>query len=111
MIDLQSGGFRDIDPELRADRYETLTAGEEAAYPRTYDLFIVDEAYNVAPSGRGQYATESMRTLATAPSFLHFEGDGSGSSFLDVPQPPPPGLSIRRIVPVGTWTLHFPGNS
>jgi superfamily II DNA or RNA helicase len=44
---------------LRSFR-ETLPAGEEAAYPRRYDLLIVDEAHNVAPSGRGQYATESM---------------------------------------------------
>lgn len=48
---------------LRSFR-ETLTAGEEAAYPRPYDLLIVDEAHNVAPSGRGRYPTESMRTLA-----------------------------------------------
>jgi superfamily II DNA or RNA helicase len=57
---------------LRSFR-ETLPAGEEATYPRPYDLLIVDEAHNVAPSGRGQYATESMRTLAIRTLTLHFE--------------------------------------
>ena len=57
---------------LRSFR-ETLPAGEEAAYPRRYDLLIVDEAHNVAPSGRGQYATESMRTLAIRTLTPHFE--------------------------------------
>src|ERR1035441_8754215 len=57
---------------LRSFR-ETLPAGEEAAYPRPYDLLIVDEAHNVAPSGRGQYATESMRTLAIRALTPHFE--------------------------------------
>src|SRR5437588_2700656 len=57
---------------LRSFR-ETLPAGEEAAYPRRYDLLIVDEAHNVAPSGRGQYATESMRTLAIRALTPHFE--------------------------------------
>jgi SNF2 family DNA or RNA helicase len=57
---------------LRSFR-ETLPAGEEAAYPRPYDLLIVDEAHNVAPPGRGQYATESMRTLAIRSLTPHFE--------------------------------------
>jgi hypothetical protein len=57
---------------LRSFR-ETLPAGEKAAYPRPYDLLIVDEAHNVAPSGRGQYATESMRTLAIRSLTPHFE--------------------------------------
>jgi hypothetical protein len=52
---------------------ETLPAGEEAAYPRPYDLLIVDEAHNVAPAGRGQYATESIRTLAIRALTPHFE--------------------------------------
>jgi len=58
---------------LRSFR-ETLRSGGETAYPRPYDLLIVDEAHNVAPSGRGQYATESMRTLAIrvlTPNFEH----------------------------------------
>src|SRR3979409_1295485 len=51
---------------------ETLQS--DTAYPRPYDLLIVDEAHNVAPSGRGKYATESMRTLAIrslTPSYEH----------------------------------------
>src|ERR1700756_4378008 len=53
---------------------ETLPAGDQPTYPRAYDLLIVDEAHNVAPSGRGKYATDSMRTLAIrtlAPYFEH----------------------------------------
>jgi len=56
---------------LRSFR-ETLPAGEEA-YPRPYDLLIVDEAHNVAPSGRGKYATDSLRTLAIRALTPHFE--------------------------------------
>jgi superfamily II DNA or RNA helicase len=53
---------------------ETLPAGEQHTYPRPYDLLIVDEAHNVAPSGRGKYATDSQRTAAIrtlAPFFEH----------------------------------------
>jgi superfamily II DNA or RNA helicase len=53
---------------------ETLPAGDQPPYPRPYDLLIVDEAHNVAPSGRGKYATDSMRTSAIrtlAPFFEH----------------------------------------
>jgi SNF2 family DNA or RNA helicase len=52
---------------------ETLPAGDQPAYPRAYDLLIVDEAHNVAPSGRGKYATDSMRTLAVRLLAPHFE--------------------------------------
>ncbi|MBN1219623.1 MAG: DISARM system SNF2-like helicase DrmD [Anaerolineae bacterium] len=51
---------------------ETLPA--EATYPRRFDLLIIDEAHNVAPSGRGQYAIDSLRTAAIrtlAPYFEH----------------------------------------
>ena len=53
---------------------ETLPAGDAPAYPRTYDLLIVDEAHNVAPSGRGKYSIDSQRTAAIrtlAPYFEH----------------------------------------
>jgi SNF2 family DNA or RNA helicase len=53
---------------------ETLPAGDEAAYPRPYDLMIVDECHNVAPSGRGKYAIDSQRTQAIrglTPFFEH----------------------------------------
>lgn len=53
---------------------ETLPADDQPRYPRPYDLLIVDEAHNVAPSGRGKYATDSQRTAAIralAPYFEH----------------------------------------
>jgi superfamily II DNA or RNA helicase len=53
---------------------ETLPAGDQPAFPRPYDLLIVDEAHNVAPAGRGKYATDSQRTAAVralAPYFEH----------------------------------------
>jgi superfamily II DNA or RNA helicase len=57
---------------LRAFK-ETLPSGDEPTYPRAYDLLIVDEAHNVAPSGRGKYATDSMRTSAIRTISSHFE--------------------------------------
>jgi len=57
---------------LRSFR-ETLPAGDQPTYPRAYDLMIVDEAHNVAPSGRGKYATDSMRTEAIRALTPHFE--------------------------------------
>src|SRR2546426_1044660 len=53
---------------------ETLPPGDQPAFPRAYDLLVVDEAHNVAPSGRGKYATDSQRTVAIrtlAPYFEH----------------------------------------
>ena len=47
--------------------------GDEPRYPRRYDLLIVDEAHNVAPSGRGRYATDSLRTEALREIVPHFE--------------------------------------
>ncbi|MFL5796561.1 MAG: DISARM system SNF2-like helicase DrmD [Actinomycetota bacterium] len=43
------------------------------AYPRKFDLLIVDEAHGVAPSGRGKYATDSQRTRAVRAIGQHFE--------------------------------------
>jgi superfamily II DNA or RNA helicase len=43
-------------------------------YPRPFDILVLDEAHNVAPSGRGQYAMDSQRTQAIrdiVPSFEH----------------------------------------
>ena len=37
---------------------ETLPAQGEPIYPRKYDLLIVDEAHNCAPSGAGKFATD-----------------------------------------------------
>jgi superfamily II DNA or RNA helicase len=52
---------------------ETLPAEGEPTYPRRYDLLIVDEAHNISPSGRGRYATDSLRTLAIRTLTPHFE--------------------------------------
>lgn len=52
---------------------ETLPASGEITYPRTYDLLIVDEAHNVAPSGVGRYAKDSLRTEAIRTLAPHFE--------------------------------------
>lgn len=52
---------------------ETLPAPGESIYPRKYDLLIVDEAHNAAPSGSGTYATDSLRTEALRELAPHFE--------------------------------------
>lgn len=52
---------------------ETLPSEGESIYPRRYDVLIVDEAHNCAPSGRGRYATDSMRTEAVRLLSSHFE--------------------------------------
>jgi SNF2 family DNA or RNA helicase len=52
---------------------ETLPAPGEPIYPRKYDLLIVDEAHNCAPSGVGRYASDSMRTQALRDLAPHFE--------------------------------------
>ena len=52
---------------------EELPAEGEPVYPRRFDLLIIDEAHNVAPSGRGKYATDSLRTQATRTLVPHFE--------------------------------------
>ncbi len=52
---------------------ETLPAPGESIYPRKYDLLIVDEAHNCAPSGVGQYSSDSMRTNALRELAPHFE--------------------------------------
>ena len=52
---------------------ETLPAQGESIYPRKYDLLIADEVHNCAPSGRGNYATDSLRTQALRELAPHFE--------------------------------------
>ncbi|MCK6478838.1 MAG: DISARM system SNF2-like helicase DrmD [Planctomycetes bacterium] len=52
---------------------EALPAQGEAAYPRRFDLLVLDEAHNVAPSGRGHYAMDSQRTQAIRALAPHFE--------------------------------------
>lgn len=69
---ITSVDFLKRERQLRTFR-ETLPAGGQPTYPRAYDLLIVDEAHNVAPSGRGKYATDSMRTQAIRSLAAHFE--------------------------------------
>ncbi|CAI8970308.1 Helicase [Pseudomonas jessenii] len=69
---ITSVDFLKRERQLRSFR-ETLPAGDQPAFPRAYDLMIVDEAHNVAPSGRGKYATDSMRTMAIRSLAPHFE--------------------------------------
>ena len=52
---------------------ETLPAPGESIHPRRYDILVLDEAQNVAPSGRGVYATDSQRTMAMREIVPHFE--------------------------------------
>ena len=52
---------------------EGLPGANEPAWPRRFDLLIVDEAHNVAPKGRGSYATDSARTTAVRSLAPHFE--------------------------------------
>ena len=52
---------------------ETLPADDAPRYPRRFDLLVIDEVHNVAPSGRGQYAVDSLRTLAIRQIAPHFE--------------------------------------
>jgi superfamily II DNA/RNA helicase len=52
---------------------EALPSGDEPAYPRRFDVLVLDEAHNVAPAGRGHYATDSLRTEAVRLLGPHFE--------------------------------------
>ncbi len=69
---ITSVDFLKRDRPLRLFR-EELPAEGEVAYPRRFDLLIVDEAHNVAPSGRGRYAIDSLRTEAIRTLAPHFE--------------------------------------
>jgi superfamily II DNA or RNA helicase len=60
------------DRPLRLFR-EVLPGEGEPIYPRRFDLLIVDEAHNVAPSGSGKYAVDSLRTAAIRLLVPHFE--------------------------------------
>lgn len=52
---------------------DALPAPGQPNFPRTFDLLIVDEAHNVAPSGSGKYATDSERTHTIRTLVPHFE--------------------------------------
>ncbi len=69
---ISSIDFIKRDRPLRLFR-EILPAEGESLYPRRFDLMIVDEAHNVAPSGSGKYAIDSQRTAAIRLLEPHFE--------------------------------------
>lgn len=52
---------------------ELLRGPDEPAFPRKFDLLIVDEAHNCAPSGVGRYATDSLRTKTLRLLVPHYE--------------------------------------
>ena len=52
---------------------EVLPPPGTPAFPRRFNLLIVDEAHNVAPSGQGRDAAESERTHAIRTLAPHFE--------------------------------------
>ena len=52
---------------------EALPGPGERRYPRRFDILVVDEAHNVAPSGRGRYFADSLRTQALRLLAPHFE--------------------------------------
>lgn len=64
--------FLKRDRPLRLFR-DVLPAPGEAAFPRRFDVLIVDEAHNIAPSGRGSIQVDSMRTGAIRTLSPHFE--------------------------------------
>ena len=45
----------------------------EVSYPRAFDMLVIDEVHNVAPSATGKYATDSLRTQAIRDIAPHFE--------------------------------------
>jgi superfamily II DNA/RNA helicase len=45
----------------------------QPTYPRPFDILVVDEAANIAPSGSGRYALDSLRTQAVRSLVPHFE--------------------------------------
>jgi ERCC4-related helicase len=49
------------------------TVPGDVTYPRRYDILVVDEAHNVAPSGVGHFAIDSQRTQAIRTISPHFE--------------------------------------
>ena len=45
----------------------------EVSYPRAFDMLVIDEVHNVAPSATGKYATDSLRTQAIRDIAPHLE--------------------------------------
>ncbi len=52
---------------------ELLPPGGKPSFPRKFDLMIIDEAHNIAPSGSGSYAVDSQRTATVRMLAPHFE--------------------------------------
>ena len=52
---------------------EVLAGVDHRRTPRKFDLLIVDEVHSAAPSGRGRYAIDSLRTQAIQRLAPHFE--------------------------------------
>ena len=52
---------------------ETLQRSNENAYSRRFDMLVIDEAHNIAPSGHGKYAIDSKRTRTIRQLAPHFE--------------------------------------
>jgi superfamily II DNA or RNA helicase len=52
---------------------ERLAGTDPTRYPRKFDLLVIDEVHDCAPSGRGRYATDSQRTRAIRHIAPHFE--------------------------------------
>jgi superfamily II DNA or RNA helicase len=64
--------FLKRDRPLRLFR-DVLPAPGEPAFPRRFDILVVDEAHNIAPSGRGSIQVDSQRTSAIRTLTPHFE--------------------------------------
>ena len=64
--------FLKRDRPLRLFR-DVLPSPGESAFPRRFDVLIVDEAHNIAPSGRGSIQVDSQRTSAIRTLSPHFE--------------------------------------
>lgn len=52
---------------------ELLPVDLQPTYPRAFDLLLVDEAHNIAPTGGERYAVDSLRTAAIRLISPHFE--------------------------------------
>ncbi len=64
--------FLKRDRPLRLFR-DVLPAPGESAFPRRFDIMLVDEAHNIAPSGKSSIQVDSMRTGAIRTLSPHFE--------------------------------------
>jgi superfamily II DNA or RNA helicase len=64
--------FLKRDRPLRLFR-DVLPSPGEPAFPRRFDVMVVDEAHNIAPSGRGSIQIDSQRTAAIRALAPHFE--------------------------------------